>query len=292
MKIIFFTGKGGVGKSTTSAMTAIKKADQGFKTRLISLDPAHNLHDLFHTTLKERPKKVLPNLYVSETSPEYWETKYLDETKNEYNKVYRSKQAINIEKYFDVLKYSPGIEEYSLLLAMEEAIKESKDFDYLIFDTPPTALTLRILELPEKSLIWLHNLLELRNLILEKKDIKNKIMGNRTNSGKSDPILDKLSFLKKRYTELQEILTNKDKTSVNIVMNPDKLSLSESKDIFLKLDSIGIVPQNIIMNKMDDTILVEEPTFSKIKTTMIFKTKIPPDTVESIRLIDFPLDIV
>ncbi|MGD8725772.1 MAG: ArsA family ATPase, partial [Desulfobacterales bacterium] len=174
-EINFFIGKGGVGKSTTSAITAVQFAQNGRDTLLVSMDPAHNQCDIFQENFSEKPKRVCHHLEVKEVNVDYWIRKYLKETEKTIKQTYRYESAFNLQNYFDVLQFSPGLEEYALLLAFENVLHTSQNKDIIIFDMAPTALTLRFFSLPSITLIWLEELLKLRNKIYAKKEIISKI---------------------------------------------------------------------------------------------------------------------
>ncbi len=259
-KNIFFLGKGGVGKSTSSALTAVHLARQGHNVLLVSMDPAHNLGDIFERKLSEKPVKILPGLTVRETDIRYWVKKYLDDIHFQIKKSYAYLTAFNLEKYFDVIKYSPGIEEYALLIAYKHIRQNAQDADYLIFDMPPTALTVKFLTLPHTSLIWLENLADLRRKIIEKRDIITKIkLGKKEKE--TDKILNKLQEQINEYTAIKNIFENPEKTLLNLVMNTDKLSFSESELIVKSLQEFGLDVQNIYINKYTpefDTARIEQ----------------------------------
>ncbi|MBN2050289.1 MAG: ArsA family ATPase [Spirochaetales bacterium] len=250
MKILFFTGKGGVGKSTNSALRAVHLASGGHRVLLNSIDPAHNLHDIFKMPLSEKPKEIAPGLQVIETDLNVWVKKYLKDMEQEFKNVYRYMEAFNLHKYFKILKYSPGIEEYAVLLAMENTLQRYQDKDYIIFDTPPTALTLKFLALPKVSLLWLKELASFREQILKKKDIVAKI--HRKNAEVcADPVLERIEHLIQRYERISDLLTDEKKTSVHIVLNNDSLSLAESEDIFREVTNLGIKVTTVILNKFN-----------------------------------------
>ncbi len=250
MKVIFFTGKGGVGKSTSSALFSLKLAKSGKKILLNSIDPAHNLHDIFDCKLGSKPREVVSGLSVMETNLDMWVKKYLSDTEKEFKEVYKYQEAFNLHKYFKTLKYSPGLEEYAVLLALEDSIAKYAEFDYVIFDTPPTALTLKFLALPSISLLWLGELVKFRQMILNKKEIVTKIKeGRRKKDIEKDPVLKRIETLIVNYKILAERFTNSKHTKIIVVMNPDKLSLSESKDIYNRLNELEIKVPYIILNK-------------------------------------------
>ncbi len=138
MKVIFYTGKGGVGKSTMAAATAFQLSKNN-RVLITSLDPAHNLGDIFGVTLKDKKTKFADNLFLSEVDLQKRSREYLEREVDVLTRTYSYLHALNLTNYFNVLKYSPGIEEYALLTCIEETIRNDNDFDYLIFDTPPSA---------------------------------------------------------------------------------------------------------------------------------------------------------
>jgi len=259
-KNIFFLGKGGVGKSTASALTALHLAESGKKVQLVSLDPAHNQSDIFEKKFAEKAVKINDNLTVKEVEISAWVKKYLADIQFQVKRSYSYLTAFNLENYLDIIKYSPGIEEYALLMAYRNIRKKAKSVDYIIFDMPPTALTLKFLTLPQLSLLWLDNLLDLRNKIIEKRKIITKVRFGKKEI-ETDKIRNKLQEQIKEYDEVKAIFENPEKTFLNLVLNTDKLSFSESELIVKNLSEFNISIKNIFLNKYTegfDTRVIEE----------------------------------
>ena len=105
MKVLFFVGKGGVGKSTNAALFALKLAQSGRDVLLNSIDPAHNLRDIFEAALGQKPTRIYPKLMVMETDLGTWQKRYLKKTEEEFKSVYKYQYAFNLHKYFKTLKY-------------------------------------------------------------------------------------------------------------------------------------------------------------------------------------------
>ena len=291
MKILFFVGKGGVGKSTSSALFAVKLAKNGKKVLLNSIDPAHNLHDIFQISLGSKPKQVLTNLSAMETDLNQWIKRYLKSMENEFKSVYKYQEAFNLHKYFKTLKYSPGLEEYAVLLALSDTIGKHKDKDYIIFDTPPTALTLKFLALPAVSLLWLQELTRFRQLILDKKEIITRIKrGNKGEAVERDPILTKIESMISNYQNLVRLLNNPDTATVFLVLNPNKLSLAESLTIWKELNGLKMSIPFLILNKFREEekfIQILEKEFHGSKILKLYKQKdeiIGLKTLESLSL--------
>ena len=146
-QLLFFIGKGGVGKSTTSALTSVHLASHPHKTLLVSMDPAHNQRDIFDQNFSEKPMHVSEHLMVKEVDTDFWIEKYLKETTDQIKETYKYESAFNLQNYFNVLQFSPGLEEYALLLAFEDTLKKYGDQDFIVLDMAPTALTLRFFSL-------------------------------------------------------------------------------------------------------------------------------------------------
>ncbi len=277
MKILFFVGKGGVGKSTSSALFAVKLAKNGRKVLLNSIDPAHNLHDIFQIPLGPKPKQVLTNLSAMETDLNQWIKKYLKSMEDEFKSVYKYQEAFNLHKYYKTMKYSPGLEEYAVLLALSDTIGKHKDKDYIIFDTPPTALTLKFLALPNVSLLWLKELLKFRQLILKKKEIITRIKrGKRGKAVERDPILAKIESMISNYQNLVRLFNNADITSVFLVLNPNKLSLAESLTIWQELNVLKMSIPFLILNKFREEekfIQILEKEFRGSKIHKLYEQK-------------------
>ena len=267
-RLYFFIGKGGVGKSTTSAITAVSLANSGYDTLLVSMDPAHNQCDIFERDFSEKPFQIGERLAIKEVDTDYWIAKYLKETQAHIKRTYAYQSAFNLQKYFKVLQFSPGLEEYALLLAFENILQVSDDKDVMIFDMAPTALTLRFFSLPFITLIWLEELLKLRKKIYEKKEIISKIkVGKR--QIEQDKVKAKLEGMILNFGHLRDRFRSA-ATRIHLVMNTDRLSLAEALRIKQKLADIAIQIDTVIVNKSRETQIPPEVTreFNQQKTVL------------------------
>ena len=255
-QLLFYIGKGGVGKSTTSAITAVHLARGSRDCLLVSMDPAHNQRDIFQQNFSEKPRRVADRLMVKEVNVDYWIEKYLKETEKAIKQIYSYESAFNLQNYFNVLQFSPGLEEYALLLAFENIIHTHEDKDVIIFDMAPTALTLRFFSLPFITLIWLEELLKLREKIYAKKEIISKIkLGRKTIE--QDKVKAKLAILIQEYGHLRDHFMS-GATRINLVLNNDKLSFSEAFRIKKKLLDIEINIESILINKSQSKTIPDE----------------------------------
>jgi arsenite-transporting ATPase len=262
---IFFMGKGGVGKSTSAALTSVFLAQKGFQVLLVSLDPAHNQSDIFEKNLSDKPFQIAPNLLAIEIDQEFWIKQYLKDVHHQINRTYSYLTALNLDKYFSVIKHSPGLEEYALILAFEKIRKDFSQFDYLIFDMPPTALSLKFFNLPSLSLIWIEHLLALRQEIIQKRELITKIKILKKEFER-DKVLNKIEEQREQYQTLKDTFENGELTRINLVLNSDKLSHAESIRIFKALQDIHISLYRTINNKMpiDSSCAVSDDALTNI----------------------------
>ena len=257
MKILFVTGKGGVGKSTLSAAMAWQLSQQ-YRVLIVSLDPAHNLGDIFNMTLKDKKTRFTDTLYLKEIDLKKLTKEYLKKEIDVLSNSYKYLQVLNLDNYFSVLQYSPGIEEYALLTGIEKTINDEKDFDYIVFDTPPTGLTLRFLALPRITITWIERLITIRQQILKKRYTIHRIRGSLSDSEtvldydeQKDRVLTRLNDLHRTYEDLNRKLQGPD-TSITLVFNPDILSLKESARLIEGLNDLKLPLRLLINNKVTD----------------------------------------
>ncbi len=241
-------GKGGVGKSTSSALYSVYLAEKGYKVLMVSLDPAHNQSDIFKKNFSDKPTKVTNAFSVIEIDQEKWIKVYLKGIQRQISRTYTYLTAFNLESYFKVIKHSPGLEEYALILAFKHIQNDFSNYDYLIFDMPPTALGLKFFNLPVLSLTWIEQLFTLRQEIIKKREIITKIKIAKKEFER-DKVLNKINEMKNEFQTLKNIFENNDKTKVQLVLNPDELSFAESMRIFEGLKDINIHVNQIVYNK-------------------------------------------
>lgn len=262
---LFFMGKGGVGKSTSAALTALHLVQKDYRVLIVSLDPAHNQSDIFETNLSDKPSELVSRLVAMEIDQDIWIRAYLKEVHNQISQTYAYLTAFNLQKYFDVIKHSPGLEEYGLILAFEKIRSDFSHYDYLIFDMPPTALSLRFFSLPSISLVWIDHLLALRREIIQKRELitKIKLLGKEF---EKDKVLVKIEAQRRQYQALKQTFENNAQTHLILVLNPDKLSHAESLRIFNTLNALNIKLFRAIYNKrpVDRSCAAIDPVFSGI----------------------------
>ena len=279
-KLAFFLGKGGVGKTTLSSTVAYQMSLQGRKVLIVSLDPAHNLGDVFGKTLSNDKTSLCRGLDGIEIDLAAWVARYLNESRDEIRSTYKYNVTINLDSYMNILKYSPGTEEYAVLWAIEHTYREFKDkYDLIIFDTPPTALTLRFLAMPSISLLWVRELSGMREKILSKRQTVMKLNPDagiiRGSSDKNeDKIYSKLTGISSRLKGLHRLFT--EESYLAVVVNPDNLSVAEALRIRNELEKLEVIINSVCLNKAPDEGGCEEKVQSSFRKFPVFTSFLLP----------------
>lgn len=258
MKTYFFLGKGGVGKTTASAAWSVGLAHSGLKTLVASIDPAHNLGDAFAVRLGDKVTRVGNNLDAVEVNIEDMIRAYLDEISAKMKHTYRYMSAMNIDGYFDILKNSPGIEEYATMEAIKKFVALN-EYDVAVFDTPPTGMTIRVLAMPRVSLLWTEQLIKMRKRILSTRGMVENVQGKfeaevdgervvLSSSEKEDPVMQELVSYREELKVLRDMFSS-EQSYVSIVTMAEDLALLETKRIIESLGKFKIRVRTIYLNK-------------------------------------------
>lgn len=263
-KILFFGGKGGVGKTSCSSAFAISKAEKQNRVLLVSTDPAHSTSDLFNMKIGSKIVELKKNLYGLEIDPEKESNAYIDEIKGNLSRIISPIILDEMNKQLDAARVSPGSHESALFDKMVQIINiESENYDYIIFDTAPTGHTVRLLSLPELLGGWMDTLLKKRRKSLALNQMVNRITGKEK---EEDPIIKILRRRKDSLEKARKIMLDGDNMSFVFVMNPERLPIEETKKAVKLLNSYKIPVKYLVVNR----ILPENPIdeFWKKKKTL------------------------
>jgi len=250
-KFVFFGGKGGVGKTTSSASYAYQCAQKGMKTLVVSTDPAHSLCDIFETDIGSQMKELRANLYALEIDPEQESMKYIQKIKSNMSKTVSPVIISEIEKQLDAASVSPGSEESAIFDKLIEIINVyGNEFDKIVFDTAPTGHTLRLLSLPELLGGWLDRLLEKRKKALQLLRMASQRVKEAEEKLDSDPIIEILSQRKENLEKARKILIDNKMISFVFVLNAEKLPIEETKKAVKVLEKYQIPANDLVVNKI------------------------------------------
>ena len=251
MRIILYTGKGGVGKTTISAATGMKLASLGYKTIVISLDVAHSLRDSYDNTEQliaestEKQIQIHENLWIQEINVQEAIIEYWDEV---YNYIRSLLNRSGLESLVaEEIAVFPGMEEICALLYINQYVRE-KTYDVIILDCAPTGESLRFVSIPTTLEWYMHRIFKLeRNLA--------KIAGPVIEKVSSVPIpkdayFQNIQNLFDKLEGIDKVLTNPKITTVRLVTNPEKIVIKETQRAFMYFCLYGLCIDAVIINRI------------------------------------------
>jgi len=249
-RYVFFGGKGGVGKTTASSSYAVKCARQGVRTLLVSTDPAHSTRDLFDQAFDDDPQSVAgyENLDVMEIDPEREVDNHLSEIKHSMGDQVSQSMVNEIDVQVEMAHRTPGAYEAALFDRFIAVMRDSDEYDRVVFDTSPTGGTLRLLALPELLESWIDRLIHKRKKAIdlyEKAAIGN-MEPRRVMDG--DPIIDRLQTRKERFEFAGRAL--REDATFFLVLNPDELSIRETDRAIDKLVEAELRVGGLVVNRL------------------------------------------
>ncbi len=262
MRILLFTGKGGVGKTTTAAATALKCAQAGHKTLIISTDPAHSLSDALDLELGPEPVPIAENLYGQEFDVYYSMKKYWGNMREMMKAVFRFRGGDSIMA--EEMSVIPGMEEGAAFMWIEKYYDE-KSFDVIVIDSAPTGETLTLLGLPQVTKSWLTRAVPGQKFAI-------RTMGKvvrKTTGVPVDKGYDELELLFDKLEKVQGIFSDPEICSIRIVANPERMVIQEAKRAYTYLQLYGYNVDAVIVNR----ILPEQKTDSFFSNYVVSQKK-------------------
>ncbi len=245
MRVILFTGKGGVGKTTVAAASALRSAQLGYRTIILSTDSAHSLADSFDLPLGNEPQLITSNLWgqeteMSQTIDTHWGT------------IQRWISALLAwrgmdEIIADEIAILPGMEEIANLLYIVDFYRSGK-YDVIIVDCAPTGEALRFLSFPEMMRWWMEKLFPIERKVAS---LARPLLKALTNIPMpDDEVFASMESLFFELNQIQAVLRNQNMSSVRLVVNPEKMVIKEAQRTFTYLNLYGYLTDLIICNRV------------------------------------------
>jgi arsenite-transporting ATPase len=261
VRILLFTGKGGVGKTTVAAATATRAAENGLRTIVCSTDPAHSLADAFDTPLGDRPTPITHRLYGQQLNArvrfeEAWEEvrTYLVDVLD-----WAGADAVEAEE----LAVVPGLDEVFALADIKE-FATSGEYDLVVVDCAPTAETIRLLSLPDVLGWYMERMFDTqRRLTRLARPILQRVSGIPI---AADGVFGAVRRFYDRLDGVRELLTDGDITSARLVVNPERLVIAEARRTFTYLSLFGYHVDAVIANRILPAELAD-PWFAQWRAT-------------------------
>lgn len=251
MRIIFFAGKGGTGKTSIAAATGIRAAEMGKKTVIMSLDVAHSLSDIFDLDKnlldqnKGRPVQINPDLYIQEIDIQEEIKRYWRDIHRYLSRLFNTTGLDEV--LAEELAILPGMEEVSLLLYINQYVQK-KEYDVILLDCAPTGESLRFISIPATLEWYMKKIFKLERTLA-------RYVGPVAKRFTDVPLPDDdyfkaLEELFGRLKGVDQILTNPKITTVRLITNPEKVVIKETQRAFMYFCLYKMSIDAIIMNRI------------------------------------------
>ncbi|MBN2469970.1 MAG: ArsA family ATPase [Anaerolineae bacterium] len=246
MRIIVHTGKGGVGKTSISAATALRCAELGLKTIVISTDTAHSLADSLDVKIGPEPIEIRENLWAQEVDARYSMEKYWGKFQEYMVSLFTQRGVESIVA--EEVTLLPGLEEGAHLLWINKYYEED-EFDVLVVDAAPTAETLRLLSLPDATRWWLEKIIALTGGTAARflRPLSRLAIGT------DMPDNEALKAVKDLFDTLdrvRELMADPTMSSIRLVVNAEKMVIKETQRTYTYLNLYGYPTDAVICNRL------------------------------------------
>jgi len=257
MRIVLVTGKGGVGKTTVAAATALASAESGKRTLVTSTDPAHSLSDALMVGLESEPTEVVDLLDGQQIDTQRQLDRYWGSIRNQLIDVLDWGGAAGIEA--EEFLVFPGMDELFSLLEVNRQAR-SGDYDVLVVDCAPTAETLRLLSLPEVLSWYFEKVLPTeRRLMRAARPLLNRLTDLPI---PEDEVFTAAQSVFESVEGVKELMSTPEVTSARLVVNPEKMVIDEARRTYSYLGLFGYGVDGVVVNRVLPD-LVEDPYFER-----------------------------
>jgi arsenite/tail-anchored protein-transporting ATPase len=257
MRIVLVTGKGGVGKTTVAAATALAAADSGKRTLVTSTDPAHSLADALTVNLENEPTPIVDRLDGQQIDTQQQLDRYWGSIRNQLIDVLDWGGAAGIEA--EEFLVFPGMDELFALLEVNRHAR-SGQYDVLVVDCAPTAETLRLLSLPEVLSWYFEKVLPTERRIMKAaRPLLNRITSLPI---PEDEVFTAAQSVFESVEGVKELMSQPEVTSARLVVNPEKMVIDEARRTYSYLGLFGYGVDGVVVNRVLPD-LVEDPYFER-----------------------------
>ena len=246
-RILFFGGKGGVGKTTCAAAVALAASREGQRVLLVSTDPAHSTSDIFERRFTREEREILPNLHGLEIDADFEAGRYIAEVKEQVAKMFSPAMVGAASRQIDLAAAMPGVGDVALFDRLTTIVAaRNSAYDLVVFDTAPTGHTVRLLQMPEMLSTWIEALTAQRRRAVE----RDAILRDDGGEEEADPIVAALERRRDRLDAVRRRLVEHRDTSFVLVLIPERLPIEETSRAAGALAEAGIEVGAVVVTRV------------------------------------------
>lgn len=257
--VLFFGGKGGVGKTTCATAFALLASEKGKRTLMVSTDPAHSTSDILQRQLDDQPQRLSEHLWALEIDAEREAEAYISGVQEHLRRVVKPALRGEIDRQVEMARVSPGAEEAALFDRIAALMQDlRKAYDLIVFDTAPTGHTLRLLSLPELMEAWIDGMISRRKQVNQMSRMWRNVAGG-TPDEERDPIEQVLEERRRKFVRMRRVLLEPGRTAFIFVLTAEKLPILETQKAVTTLRRHDIPVGGLIVNRALPGELSEHP---------------------------------
>jgi arsenite-transporting ATPase len=244
-RTILYTGKGGVGKTSVAAATAVRCAADGKRTLILSTDSAHSLSDSLQAELGSQPTEVAKNLQAAEIDAQHELSRHWKGVQDWFGELLMQRGLDRISA--EELTVPPGVDELFSLLRLREH-HSSGDWDVIVIDCAPTGETMRLLSFPEAARWWLDKVVPLeRAIVVAAAPLARTVLDIPLPTGE---VFSDFQRLSANLIAMDRILRDRKHSTIRLVMAPDRMVIGEAMRTFTYLNLYGYLTDAVVVNKV------------------------------------------
>lgn len=266
-RIVFFGGKGGVGKTTMAGAFALRAAESGRSCLVVSTDPAHSLGDVFDRAVGDRETCLAPGLFGLEIDPDGEADRYIATVKQTMRSLVRPHLYAEVDRQLDLARLSPGAAEAAMLERVAALMVDAPGrYDLIVFDTAPTGHTIRLLSLPEVMAAWTEGMLRHQGRSRQLGEVLQRLGGGgRSRGGDELSLIDEAEpagrdpasrirgiLLARRtsFARARRLLLDPATTAFVLVLTPERLPILETGRALATLRRFEVPVAAMVVNRL------------------------------------------
>jgi len=283
MRILLYTGKGGVGKTSISAATAVRCAELGYRTAVLSTDPAHSLGDSFDRHIGSQLIELAPNLWGQEIDLLTQMDQYWGKVQAYLNTVFTWQGMDSMVAQETAIL--PGMEELASLMQIT-ALAESGNYDVIIIDAAPTGSTLQLLSFPDIARWYIEKIFPFQRKTIQ---LARPVMKRMTDMPLPDEdVFDSIAELVDYLERMSRLLSDSTKSSMRVVLNPEKMVVKEAQRAYTYLNLYGYSVDAVICNRVFPRTLTDG-YFDTWKSTQAQNLQLVHECFQPLPIFEVPL---